>query len=209
MATNTIGKTIKIENKKAYLNILKTINNQFKSGLFTDRVKTSQSLIKELSGKTNEIKMSTALELRRFIDKMRNTSAFKLDSRLTPKQEEYKMAADILRKKLADAGLKDLMNEERIYIQIFDNIVDYAVAKDNKKLLGLTDILLGGGGIAAGATGAGVGIAAGVRAFQTPTTLTGLGQGINKFGKKLTPVGGGIKTYGAKTIQSLIQSQNK
>ena len=177
------GKKLVVENLGGYKNILQTIKSQFKAGFLSKRAEEADVLLKELAENTSGLTIDITLRLRRFIDKMRNTSSFKLDPKLTPRQEEFKVATDTLRKKLADAGLKDLMNEERIFIEAIDSIVSDAVRRQNKALLGLTDVLLGGGGLAAGATGAGVGIAAGVRAFQQPVSLTGLGQGLYRAGK--------------------------
>ena len=50
----------------------------------------------------------------------------------------------------------------------------------NLVLLGLQDILIGGGGLASGVPGAGLGAMAAVRGFQQPFTLTNLGFGIQK-----------------------------
>jgi len=114
---------------------------------------------------------------------MRSTSSFKLDPKLAPRQEEYKAGADLLRKKLSDAGLGNLMNKERIYIEALDNIINDAVKRQNKTLLNLTDIILGGGGMSSGFPGTGLGAMAGVRLFQQPPSLTGAGQAIYRAGK--------------------------
>ena len=119
---------------------------------------------------------------------MRNTSSFKLDPKLTPRQEEFKFATDTLRKKLSEAGLGNLMNEERIFIEAVDSIVTDAAKRQNVKLLNLTDFILGGGGMASGFPGAGIGAAAGVRAFQQPFTLTNLGQILFKSGNAIESI---------------------
>lgn len=190
-----VPRIIKMENKTAYINLIETINKYFKGGIFSQRSKEASKMISELKSYKNEIPMELALRMRRFLDKMRSTSSFKLDAKLAPKQEEYKVAADQLRGKLSDAGLKDLMSEERIFIQAFDAIVDDAVRRGNKNVLSLTDAILGGGGLATGLTGPALGAMAAYRAFQMPASLTGVAQGLYQAGK-----------LGEKTLLPLLQS---
>lgn len=178
------GKTIKIAQTRAYTSLLNDIKANLGQPLFSPLSREASVIAKELAKSGDkQIPIKTILKLRRLLDNARSTSSFKLDARLASKQETFKKAADLLRQKISNAGLKDLMNEERIFIEAIDSIVSDAVRRQNKALLGLTDVLLGGGGLAAGATGAGVGIAAGVRAFQQPVSLTGLGQGLYRAGK--------------------------
>jgi hypothetical protein len=200
------GETIKVDNIKGYKGLLETIKSQFKSGFFSERAKEADDLIKAISKEKSDLSIETTLKLRRFIDKMRNTSSFRLDPTLSARQEEYKVAADTLRRKLSDAGLKDLMNEERIFIEAIDNIVADAARRQNNRLLNLTDYILGGGGLAAGAGGAGLGAAAAVRAFQQPITLTGLAQGLYKTGKAIDKVLPAIKQT-PKVIPPLLREQ--
>ena len=177
-------KIIGLTNKPAYVKFLITVKNQFKQGFFTKRAKESTVLINELNtAPTKQAQMGTVLKLRRFMDAMRSTPSFKLDPKLAPRQEEYKAGADLLRKKLSDEGLGDLMNKERIYIEALDNIINDAVKRQNKVLLNLTDIILGGGGMSSGFPGTGLGAMAGVRLFQQPPSLTGAGQAIYRAGK--------------------------
>jgi hypothetical protein len=78
------------------------------------------------------------------------------------------------------------MNEERIMIEAIDSIVSTAVKNENRRLLGLTDVLIGGGGAVTGFPGAGFGMMAAIRAGQQPFTLTNLGSLIDRM-YKLTP----------------------
>lgn len=193
-----VPRTIKIDNKTAYINLLETVNKYFKGTIFSPRSKEALKMLKELKAYKNDIPMELALNIRRFLDKMRNTSSFRMNAKLAPRQEEYKVAADQLRGKLAKAGLDDLMNEERIFIQAFDAIVEDAVRRGNKNVLSLTDAILGGGGLATGLTGPALGAMAAYRAFQMPASLTGVAQGLYQLGK-----------VGEKTILPLLQSSPK
>ena len=184
-------KPIIVENKKAYINFLDEVNNQYKGGFFTERATKAKNLLNELkSQKGKEIAADIALKLRRFIDDMRNTSSFRIDPKLSARQDEFRFAANSLRKKLSEAGLKDLMNEERIYIEAIDNIVSDAAKRNNKNIIGLVDLLAGGGGMVAGGLGQGIGAAAAIRAFQQPFTLTNLGYIIDRLTKKTEGLGG-------------------
>ena len=183
------GVKITMENKQGYVDILGTIKDQFKSGFLSNRAKDAESMAKELNKiKGSKIGIDLALKVRRFIDKMRNTSSFRMDPKLTPRQEEFKVAADTLRKSLSDAGLGDLMKEESVYISALEDIVKDAAARKNVKLLNLTDVIIGGGGMATGFPGAGLGAAAAIRGFQQPFTLTSLGQALFKSGKAIESV---------------------
>lgn len=178
-----------LNNKNDYLNLLNNIKKNFDKSFFSDRLNTVNSLIKEFNSvKGKSVNMETALKARRFFDSIRNTSSFRLDPTLSRTQEELKIAADMLRKELAKNPIfKDIINEERVFIQAFDAIIDDAVKRKNKVLLGLTDVLLGGGGLAAGAGVGGVGLAGLVRGFQQPFTLTNLGQMFKKGEKLINP----------------------
>ena len=124
------------------------------------------------------------LHLKRFLDGLRNSSSFRFDPNLVPKQEEYKVAADLVRATLhKQPDLSPIINEERIFIQAFDAIVDDAVRRGNRQLLSLTDAIIGGGGLASGVPGTGFGAMAAVRLFQQPPTLTTMGQGLYRTGK--------------------------
>lgn len=180
--SKSIKEPIVVGNKNSYVNFLKTVSDTFKGGFYSSRARTANTLIKEL-GQTESRRVSVpvALKLRRFIDGMRNTLSFRLDPKLAPKQEEFKEAADLLRIKLSDAGLGNLMNEERIFIQAIDSIVEGAAKTQNKNVIGLVDLLAGGGGMVSGNITGGIGAAAAIRGFQQPFTLTNLAHYLNKI----------------------------
>jgi hypothetical protein len=195
-------KPLVVGNKKSYERFLNEVINQFKGGFYTDRAKTASNLLKELSQTdVKQIGMGTALRLRRFIDNMRNTSAFRQNALLSHRQDEFKYAADLLRKKLADNGLSYLMNEERVFIQAIDDIVADATKRNNKNVIGLIDILAGGGGIASGSIIGGAGAAVAIRAFQQPFTLTNMARGIDLLTKKATGLGDFLSKATMGTIQ--------
>lgn len=187
------GKTISLENKQGYLNILKTVRDNFKGDFMTERATNAQKLINELNQiKGNNTPVDLALRLRRFIDTMRNTSSFRLNMNLIPKQEGFKAATNSLRKKIADIGLKTLMNEERIYINALDEIISNAAKGKNKNVLGLFDLIAGGGGLASGNIVGGFTTGVAVRLFQQPFSLTNMAQALYKM-RNLPNVAAGLK----------------
>ena len=215
------GQKFSIPNKRGYISLLNGIKNEFSkigAGFFSDRAGQAKQLITGLQKtKGNKISAEVGLRLRRFLDDMRNTSSFRENVNLSQKQEAFKVAANKLRFELANQipGIKESMNDYRIFIETFNSIVEDAVRRGNRRLLGLTDILLGGGGMATGAPGVGLGVAAAVRGFQQPWALTNLGTGIERglvgptrslFGQVTRP---GIRTLGRTLIGGKIAQTQK
>ncbi|HEU03568.1 MAG TPA: hypothetical protein ENH95_00355 [Nitrosopumilus sp.] len=175
-----------VPNKKSYIQFLQNdVIDKFKVGFFRGKARIARALLKEVNeAPPQQMTKITALRLRRFIDDMRSTSSFKLDQDLNKKQDQFKSAADFLRRKLAkDPRIATLMNEERVYIEAFENIVDKAHKTANKQVIGLIDVLAGGGGVASGSVLGGVGAAVAIRGFQQPFTLTNLAAFLDATGK--------------------------
>lgn len=185
---------LKLENKQGYINALNLFVKHFKKTSFgtnPERLTSAQTLLAALKkSPKGEINTETALWLRRYMDSMRNTKSFLSDSNLSPMQEGLKKLANDLRGNLAKQvpGIEDLMNEYRFNIQAFDDLAELAVKRNNAKIINLTDILVGGGGLASGFPGTGIGAMTALRAFQTPFSLTNLGQGSKAFGDAMSVV---------------------
>ena len=167
-------------NKKEVVSVLGSIKDGYKDMLRADKATEATQLIKSIKG--NTVTPQTALTIRRFIDEARSQSAFKLHPTLSIKQGAYKTVADSIRNELRNnlPQFKELIGEEKIFLNAFDSLVDAAVKSRNVRLINLTDVLLGGGGLVSGFPGAGLGAMAGVRAFQMPQVLTRFAQGIEK-----------------------------
>lgn len=179
------GKRIMVLPKKAeFVGLLDDIERQFSKGFFSERGKEAAALKSALTTMPGPSARATdMLKVKRFLDGLRTSSSFRLDPNLAPKQEELKIAADMVRAKLHTVpAMSQLIQDERVFIQAFEALVDDAVRTGNRKLLGLTDVMLGGGGLASGVPGAGLGAMAAVRAGQTPRILTGLGQALYRTG---------------------------
>lgn len=174
--------------------LLAEIEDKFSRGsgaILGDRASDARTLINEIDAlPEGQITESLALKAKRFIDRMRSTSSFKLDPNLSANQEFYKSAADQLRAQLKkNKNIANLLNEERIFIQAKDAIIDDAVRRGNRNVIGLTDVLLGGGGLTSGAPGVGLTAAGLSRGFQQPFSLTNIASLLDSFGKNIPEFG--------------------
>lgn len=199
--------TITIDNKKGYVNALNVFVNHFKKTSFgtnPERLSSARTLLAKLKATPGkEIDTETALWLRRYLDSMRNTKSFLSDANLTPMQEGIKKLSNDLRGNLAKQipGIADLMNEYRFNIQAFDDLAELAIKRNNAKIINLTDILVGGGGLASGFPGTGIGMMTALRAFQTPFSLTNIGQGSRAFGTVIKRAAPAIGTVASDIIK--------
>lgn len=209
---STYRKPLTIPNKKNYINLLKDYRNEIKlqgGGFLTKETDKATSIIAELTkSKGNTIKAETALDLRRFLDNARNTSSFRMNANLSPKQGGYKVAADFLRNKLAKEvpNMAPLMQDYAFYIDATDSLVNYAMRSGNRSLIGGLDALLSVGGLATGQPALGVGAAALRRAALTPTALTYGAQGLQKG--IINPIQQGaakLQTPALKTAESALR----
>lgn len=172
---------IKISSKK-YIPLLEAIEKEYAGTSFTGTAAQARKFKRILERNKNQIDTKNALAMRRFLDGMRTSSSFKLDPRLSKKQEDYKIATDQLRRRIANKNPKiaKLLEDESVFIRGMEAIIDDAVKRRNSKLLNFTDIIVGGGGMATGFVGSGIGAAAAIRGFQRPGFLTAFGQGLQK-----------------------------
>ena len=178
------GKTVTITNPDAYKNLLDSISTTFEKGFYNEWATEAARLSKVVEDSAGYLNVEDTLGLRRFLDRMRSTSSFRMDAKLGPRSAEFKDAANSLRKEISKfPPLKALMNEERVFIQSIDSIVDDAAKRQNRDVINLTDAILGGGGLA---TGWGLGPEVIVRGFRLPSLRTGLAQGMYQAGKAAT-----------------------
>lgn len=195
-----VGQVVKLPRglgQQEYVLLLQRISDKFQGTVFSDRAKLANNLLKSWkSNKGNEIFGDLALKTKRFIDGIRNTSSFKTDPSLSLFQEELKKAADTLRVGLYKSGSQELLNEERVFIQAFDDIVDFAIKKNNRNVIGLADLLAGGGGMVSGGLGQGISAAVMLRGFQQPLTLTNLGIIIDKLAKGTKGIAQPLSAFG-------------
>jgi hypothetical protein len=184
---------IALPKKEGIIEVLDGISARYHSGFFRERGADAARLskgLRQVSGQN--VRVSDALAARRLLDDIRATSSFRLDPSLSAQQEELKGAADYIRSQLRTKSPRfaELMHEERIMIEARDAILDRAVKDKNRRLLGMMDMILGGGGIGMTAAVGPYALApwAIARGFQQPRTLTTLAQGLYQAGRR-TPQG--------------------
>ena len=173
---------IKIDKGK-FLPPLRQIQKRYIGATFTGTGTEAQQLINTIKkAPGGKISQKTALDLKRFLDRLRNRPSFKMDQQLGPIQEDLKVAADTVRNTLKEVNptiARELERESHL-MGMLEDLVEQAVKDRNVKLLNLTDIILGGGGMASGFPGSGFGLAALVRIGQRPEVVTRMAQGLQK-----------------------------
>lgn len=199
---------IGIKEAKNTVQFLKDIAKQY-SGPFSKTGPTALKLAKEVgNGKMNP---NLVLRLKRFFDGLRTSRAFSANPILSLKQEGLKNASNVFRQKLYEAGFQEAMNQERIFIEAIDALVADAAKRGNKNVIGLVDLLAGGGGMISGGPLAGIGAAASIRAVQQPTIITNVARGIFKAGKLLegkgTQVGNLVKPVTQLGTREILKEQ--
>lgn len=175
-------------------------------GPFSSVGPTAEKLANEILGlyKTGgNMSPNLVLRLKRFFDALRSNSSFNLNPTLSLKQEGLKNAANVFRQKLYDAGFEKAMELERIFIEAIEALVKDAAKRGNKNVIGLVDLLAGGGGMVSGGPLAGLGAAASIRMVQQPAFITNVARGLYKTGEALknTNLGGKIRNVVQPTAQ--------
>ena len=178
---------VTLPKKAELISLLDSLEQQFSKSFFSERALEAGRLKQAFQAVgSDRVRAADALATRRLFDNLRAQSSFRLDPNLSSKQEELKGAADYLRGSLAQTSpeFAALMNEERIFIQARDAVLDRAVADKNRRLIGMMDMLLGGGGIGATAAVGPMAMTpwALARGFQQPFMLTNLAQGLYRLG---------------------------
>lgn len=177
------------EQTKKTVEFLKDISKQY-DGPFSSVGPLAENLAKEISKSKGNLNPNLALRVKRFLDSLRNNSSFIQNPNLSLKQEGLKNASNIFRQKIYDAGFKEAMEQERIFIEAVDALVKDAAKRGNKNVIGLMDLMAGGGGLVAGGPLGGLSIPLAIRGFQQPAIITNLARGISKVGEGLERVSG-------------------
>jgi hypothetical protein len=186
-------KVLVLPKKAEYVAQLDDLAKRFSGGFFSERGAEAAALRDSLAKMPGpSARASDMLRIKRFLDGMRTSSSFRLDPTLTAKQEELKVAADLIRSTLhKQPQLSTLINEERIFIEAVDSIVGDAVRRGNRSVFGIVDAALS----SAGPKGAAA--AAMVRGAQLPKAITGLAQALYRGGQRVSDPAGAVRTAGA------------
>lgn len=179
------GKLIRLPGKDFFVGLLDDVATTF-GGRFARKGREAARLAHRLKATpARDVKATDALRLKRLLDDVRTMSSFRADARLGPRQDEFKGAADFVRKvlKRRDTSVTNLLNEERVFINARSDLVSDYARRRNAKLLTWSDILIGGGSTMTGVPGIGIGVMGLVRGMQQPFFLTGIGQSLFRLGR--------------------------
>lgn len=196
MANEVVRKTLDLEEKARktaaghqgfleipqpdkYTNLLRQIGAQYKGTFLEGRTGQAMTWAKKIE--SGKLTADDALELRRFLDKMRIASSYRPSTHLSIGQEDFKKAADQLRGVVnAVPGMEGTMNEYRFYIQALESLAKEAAKRSNAAVINLIDTaLFGFGGGLAGPQGAAA-FPLARRALTLPSVVTGLGSKIEQ-----------------------------
>lgn len=182
--------TVNLGTKKtSYLNLLDDLYNNFveggygKSGFLQSEAKSAKEMYGAIKAtKGTKIAADLALRLRRTIDNLRSTSAFRMSTKLSEKQAIFKSAADNIRGELSKVvGLKDIMKEYKMYINFADDLIAEGARRGNTKIVTLFDAIVGGSSMSGNVPGSGLGLLATLRTIQTPAILTFIARTLDKM----------------------------
>jgi len=173
------------------------------NGPFSEVGPTAKQLATEIAKGKGNMNPNLVLRLKRFFDALRVNSSFNTNPTLSLKQEGLKNAANVFRQELYNAGFKTAMEQERIFIEALEALVKDAATRRNKNVIGLVDLLAGGGGMVSGGPFAGVGAAAAIRGIQQPPIITGTARALFKGGQAIE------KSSVTNSIKSIAQPSSQ
>jgi len=188
------GKSIMFKANEGTKNLsalFKDISEDYKNvgdGTIYKKAKEFASLVAK-----GKIEGGKTLEMRRFLDGMRNKASYMPSPKLSLSQSNLKFWSDKIRGKLANInGLGDVMKDYKFNIEALDSLAKESARRDNKEVLGLIDSIFFGAGISGGDPVTGATITGLRKAFASPTGLTRTGQALQKG----TSSGLGVATRG-------------
>lgn len=147
-----------------------------------------------------EVDGTTALQIRRFFDRMRLASSFdKPATRLSLTQANLKDLADTLRGRLAETipGFKAVMGDYTFNLDALDALAGEAKKRGSHAVLDIIDSMLLGGSLATGEVGPAT-LDVARRAAQLPSAITGIAQGLHN--PALGPGASTLLQAGAATV---------
>ena len=194
--------------EKQFTNLLKNISQEYEDVGFGEVAKQADDLYAKITSANGKVDGLTALDLRRFLDRMRVASSFdKPVSKLSMTQANFKTLADSVRSRLSKIeGVPNIMKDYSFYIDALDDIAKEAAKRGNAQVLGMIDSLfLGGAAISNDPTSI---LTIGLlrRMVQSPTALTNIGQAV-----KSSTLGAGTSGalgVGSKEISNVVSPQS-
>lgn len=127
--------------EKQYINVLKSIAEEYQDVGFGEISSQADDLATKLSSSGGKVDASTALQLRRFLDRMRVAGSYeKPVSKLSLTQSNFKTLADTLRSRVNKIpGVGEIMKDYSFYIDAMDELAREAARRGNNQVLGLID----------------------------------------------------------------------
>lgn len=176
--------------KNSYIQMLQSLRQNFSEqgfgskGFLSNEVSQVDQMLGQLQrSKGKSIPADTALNLRRLIDGLRNSTSFRSNPNLTLKQGSFKEGADFLRSKLSQIPeLQDVMKQYSFYIKAANDLTEEAAKRGNQRIFTLFDAVVGGSSIGANTPEGGLSLLALLRTVQTPQVLLGMGQTLSHAG---------------------------
>lgn len=187
--------------------VLRKISQEWEDvgfGEFSNEAKTLADKIKSAGG---NVDAETALDLRRFLDRIRVASSFdKPVTSMATTQANLKILADTVRKRLTDIPeMASTMKDYSFYIDALDALAKEAKRTGNRSVLGLIDNLYLGAGLASGQAIPATLVATISRLINSAGGATGLAQTINAG--SIGARGSAVLQAVSRGGQSLVESQ--
>lgn len=168
-------RVMSVPDKSKYITMLDGFAERFGGGFLSDKADEAKALadrFRALPGPSawaNDV-----LTTRRFLDRMRLSSSFRMDPSLNMRQEELKIAADRLRGVLHRApDMSPLIQQEQTYVRVIDALGEDAQRRENRAFFNLIDAALSSSGPQ------GVAAAATVRGLKMSRVATTLGSSLD------------------------------
>jgi hypothetical protein len=179
------GKTIALPQKQDYIDLLTDLSQQF-GGSFSRVGGEARALATRLRMvRGSAVSALDALKLKRLLDSSRSAASFKVTPALSARQDEFKQAADLVRRTLhVDDTTSKLLTEERVYLEALDAITKHAVQSGNRQMIDMIDrLLLTGGALLPVMRPAAIATIGGVKAARSAFVLTNIGQTLRSLEK--------------------------
>ncbi len=156
-----------------YLKVLDDVAKEYEGVGFNEVSEEANNLASKLELSEGKVDAMTALQLRRFFDRLRVASSFdKPVSKLSMTQQNFKTLADSVRGEVnAIPGMKDIMENYSFYIDALDSLAQHAKRTGNNQLLSMIDSIFLGAGLGTGSA-APIFLGAARRAANIPALLT-------------------------------------
>lgn len=189
--------------------VLKELAQEYDSVGFGEIAVEANKLADDIVSNSGQVSAETALDVRRFLDKMRLAASFeKPITKLSTAEANLKTLADTVRGRLKDVpGMGDVMKDYSFYIEALDSLAQAAKQAGNNQVLSLIDSIFLAGAAGVPATGSGsplLALGAGLAnklLLKDPGTATSVAQTLNRgvAGPALSGTLGSVSS-GAATV---------